>query len=86
VLIQALACGVTCVATDAPGGSSEVLGGGAYGYLAPVGDPRALADAMEGALANPMEPDLLRERAELFSKKASIDVYERLIDEVCGNG
>jgi len=86
VLIQALACGVTCVATDAPGGSSEVLGGGAYGYLALVGDPRALANAMEGALANHMDPDLLRERAELFSEKTSIEGYERLIDEVCGNG
>ncbi len=85
VLIQAMSCGVTPVATDSPGGTAEILENGRWGYLVPVSDVDALCQGIEKGLQNPIDPVLLRARAEIFSEKASIDAYERLIEEVCAN-
>lgn len=46
VLVEALSSGCPVVATDCPGGVREVLAGGKYGTLVPVGDDAALADAI----------------------------------------
>ncbi len=46
VLIQSLACGCPAVSTDCPTGPGEILDGGRYGHLVPVGDPDALAAAI----------------------------------------
>ena len=50
VLIEALYCGTPVIATDCPGGSGEILAGGRFGQLIPVGDPDRLASAMLRAL------------------------------------
>lgn len=46
VVIEALALGTPVVATDCPSGPAEILRGGRYGELAPVGDPAAIAEAI----------------------------------------
>lgn len=57
VLIEALYCGAPIVATDCPSGPMEILDGGRYGRLVPVGDvdalARAIADAVAGKVARP---------------------------------
>lgn len=53
VLLEALALGVPVVATDCPAGPGELLQGGRYGRLAPVGDHLALARAMDAELQEP---------------------------------
>ncbi|MFC6216725.1 glycosyltransferase, partial [Fodinicurvata halophila] len=53
VVIEALACGRSVVATDAPGGTAEILEGGRYGHLAPVGDAEAMGRALLEAVAAP---------------------------------
>lgn len=45
-IVEALACGVPVIATDAPCGPREVLDDGKYGAVVPPGDVDALAQAM----------------------------------------
>ena len=54
VLIEALACGCPCVATDCPSGPREILDDGRYGRLVPVGDAAAMADAIARTLDAPL--------------------------------
>jgi glycosyltransferase involved in cell wall biosynthesis len=65
-LMQALACGTPVISTRAIGGSVEVLEHGRWGRLVPVGDPRALAEAMAATLDDTTHPDV-RQRARDFS-------------------
>lgn len=53
VLLEALALGVPIVATDCPFGPKEILDGGRFGRLVPVGDPSALARALDVEFAQP---------------------------------
>ena len=46
VLIEAMALGIPVVSTDCESGPSEILAEGEYGYLTPVGDSDALAEAI----------------------------------------
>ena len=82
VLVQALACGCPCVSTDCPAGPSEILRGGEFGPLVPVGDDVALADAMYRALAQPPERHVLQQRAADFSSDQAVTAYEKLISAI----
>jgi glycosyltransferase involved in cell wall biosynthesis len=50
VLVEALYCGATLIATDCPSGSREILADGQYGQLVPVGDADVLARAIKTTL------------------------------------
>jgi glycosyltransferase involved in cell wall biosynthesis len=75
VLIQAMACGCPVVSTDCPSGPAEILAGGAYGPLAPVGDDRALAQAILAQLDAPVDRERLCARAALFSVEHAVERY-----------
>jgi glycosyltransferase involved in cell wall biosynthesis len=75
VLIQALACGCPVVSTDCPSGPAEILEGGVYGPLVPVGDDVALAKAILSTLNTRPNPDWLRTRAAEFSVDRAVDRY-----------
>jgi len=73
VLVEAMMCGCTPVATDCPTGPSELLQGGKYGYLVPMRDPVSMAIAIERALDHPISKTLLDEAVTPFEESAVID-------------
>ncbi len=81
VAVEALASGLPVVATDS-GGVTEVLGDDpdAFGALAPVGDPEALAAAIIGALDRRESFDPARLRDHVESRYAAPVVASRLAD------
>src|SRR5574337_725737 len=86
VLIEAMTCGCPVVSTDCPSGPAEILDGGAYGPLVPVGDDAALAEAILSVLKTPPDPEGLRARAALFSADHAADQYLELLLGPCGGG
>lgn len=79
VLIEAMACGCPVVSTDCQSGPREILAGGCYGSLVPVGDAKALADAIDQSLSRKIDRAELRRRADDFSVKQAADRYEAII-------
>lgn len=85
VLLEAMAAGVPCVATQV-GGIPEVINGEAVGFLVPPGDPEALAEMMLRVAKMPGEElaeviEKARDRVRRFYshdivKKKLEDLYE----------
>jgi len=79
VLVEAMATGTSIVATDCPGGPSEILGGGEFGRLVPVGDDEKMAQKVLESLEDPVCSELLKKRAEEFNLEAAMDQYKRIL-------
>ena len=79
VLPEAMACGTPVVSTDCRSGPREILEDGKWGRLVPVGDWRAMAEAILDTLDNPIPSDQLISRASAFSADASIDRYLEIL-------
>lgn len=81
-LLEALACGCPVVSTDCPSGPHEILAGGEYGRLVPVGEAEALAAAMAETLERPGDPaPRLRRAAEFSAERVSqrfLDLFDDL--------
>jgi glycosyltransferase involved in cell wall biosynthesis len=79
-LVEAMACGVTPVVTECPGGPIEVLENGKYGSVTPTGDAPAMADAILRSIDAPADPIQLRRRADDFSVERAVSEYLELLN------
>ncbi|WP_292979166.1 glycosyltransferase [Nitrosomonas sp.] len=86
VLIEAMACGTAVVSTNCRSGPDEILEGGKWGRLVPVGDVEALAGAIAVTLDTPQErlPDV-RQRAEDFAQELAVDGYLKVLGLLPGH-
>ena len=84
VLPEAMACGTPVVSTDCRSGPREILEGGKWGRLVPVGDWRTMAEAILETLDNPVPSERLIDRASDFSADASIDRYLEVLTGSAG--
>jgi len=80
VLIQAMACGARVVSTNCPSGPYEILEGGKWGRLVPVGDIDAMAGAILAQLDNPLQSDV-QERSAFFSVDSAVEGYLRVLND-----
>lgn len=84
VLLEAMACGTPCVATDV-WGSAEVIRDPAAGRLVSERTPDAVADAVKEALADPPDRHATRRYAQAHSWNETVDgmatVFSRLTEK-----
>jgi glycosyltransferase involved in cell wall biosynthesis len=80
VIVEALAVGTPVVSTDCRSGPAEILAGGEYGRLVPVGDAPAMAAAILAVLAAPPDPGPGRRRSEDFTIAAIVAQYRELFE------
>ncbi|HPD07177.1 MAG TPA: glycosyltransferase [Candidatus Bipolaricaulis sp.] len=76
VLVEAMACGTPVISTDCPSGPAEILEGGKWGRLVPMGDDAALAQAVLTTLAEPRQLQAAQQRMrERFGLEAVVEQY-----------
>jgi glycosyltransferase involved in cell wall biosynthesis len=80
VLVEALACGCPVISTDCESGPREILEGGRFGTLVPVGDSDALAEAIEGLQEATWDPADLKQRAEDFRVETVAQKYLAIME------
>jgi len=83
VLTEAMACGTPVISTDCPHGPREILEGGKWGELVPVGDVAALGEAMRRSLRQKglfqARAAAAREQLVRFEATQITQAYENLI-------
>ena len=81
-LLEAMACGLPCVASRLPGSTDAIIEDRVNGWLTPPGDVAALAGAIDAMLHDPAERDRLgaAARATIMQRYASSDVADRWME------
>ena len=75
VLVEALACGAPVVSTACCYGPPEILDNGRFGRLVPVGDSRAMAEAIAATLDTPLASDITTARGREFTVARAAALY-----------
>jgi glycosyltransferase involved in cell wall biosynthesis len=79
VLVEAMALGIPVISTDCKSGPSEILAEGQYGLLTPVGNEKALAQAilevLSGRVRKEVEPSWLNQFTIDSATQKYLDVF-----------
>jgi glycosyltransferase involved in cell wall biosynthesis len=91
-LVEAMVCGLPVIASDCPGGSRELVMGGAdgpSGVLVPAADERSLADELVRMLDDRKERERYikagRARGRAYDISIFVEKYQRLLETVGGH-
>jgi glycosyltransferase involved in cell wall biosynthesis len=79
-IIEALACGTPVVSTNCPYGPFEILQGGRFGALTPVGDSKAMAKAIAAALTQAPDRAILRARGFDYTAARAAERFLEIIN------
>lgn len=82
VLAEALACGTPVISTNCPHGPAEILEGGRYGRLTPVGDKEIMASSIMLTLDNPPAAAMLQAHGRRFTAERAAGRYARLFADL----
>jgi len=74
VLVEAMACGLPVISTDCPSGPAELLEGGTHGFLVPVGDAAAIADAVHALSEDPAVYADYQRRARARAERFDVSI------------
>ncbi|MCC7233213.1 MAG: glycosyltransferase [Bacteroidia bacterium] len=86
VLVEALAAGNKIVATDSPGGTSEILAAGKFGELVPVGDSSKMAASILNQLSHSGGREIRIARSKDFYADRIAAQYIELVTQLTRNG
>jgi len=81
-IIEAIACGTPVVSTACPYGPAEILKGGRYGALVPVGDAAAMAAAIETALDQVPDRSVLMARGLEYSAARAAENFLEIVADL----
>jgi glycosyltransferase involved in cell wall biosynthesis len=81
-IIEALACGTPVVSTDCPYGPCEILQGGRYGALTPIGDAAAMAAAIEAALVTVPDRRMLMARGLNYATARAAERFLEIVADL----
>ncbi len=79
-LIEAIGCGIPVVSYDCPIGPAEIVKDDINGYLIPMGDTDALADALTNALDRTWDTDAIIRSCDKFDVTNIADKYIELFN------
>lgn len=89
VLLEAMSCGLPCVAFDCPHGPSDIITHGEDGILVPLGDIRKLAESIEWMITHREErlrmSNNARQKAQQYTAEAImpqwVDFFEKVVPQ-----
>lgn len=88
VVLEAMACRIPVLSTDAPFGPSEIIEDGVNGYLVPVADPARLAEKIIDLIENKDKQEIVIRQARLtveekYTLEGMTSHYEKLFHSIC---
>ncbi len=87
-LMEAMAAGLACVATDCDFGPAELIEDGVNGYLVPVGDADRMAERLVYLLRDGKKRNEIQRNAckisDTFAEEKIINAYLDYVKKVCG--
>lgn len=75
VLVEAMALGLPVVSTNCPCGPAEILHGGEFGRLTPVGDADELAQSLYATMSAPLPAETLKHAVQPYTIENSAMAY-----------